>query len=86
MVEKNSVKYLFFDLDDELDLLNLMQDDEFVGGEEMNFKLRSKKQSRRWKCKNNKERRFSRLNLGDNSWVWKFSGLQLQWGLKNQEF
>lgn len=64
----------------------MQQYDEFVDSEEMNFKFKRNKQSRRWKCKNNKERRYSRINVSENFWAWKFSGLQLQWGLKDQDF
>ena len=39
------------------------------------------KQSRRLKCKNNLERRFSRITLGKEIILSKFSGLRLQWGI-----
>ena len=66
-------------------LLNIGQDDEYVNGDEMDFELKRKKQCRRWRCKNNMERRYSRINHGDNFLTSKFSGLRLQWGLNNAD-
>jgi len=65
------------------DLSNLGQNDEFVGRDEMDFELKKRKQSRRWKCKNNRERRHSRINHGDDFLMSRVSGLRLQWGLNN---
>lgn len=38
-------------------------------------------QSKRLKCKNNSERRYSRITIGKELILSKFSGLRLQWGL-----
>lgn len=78
--------YFEFDWLFVIEEMNCGQEDEFVGGDEMDFELKRRKQSRRWKCKNNRERRYSRINHGDNFLMSKFSGLRLQWGLNNFEF
>ena len=54
---------------------------EYVENDEFNPDI--KRQSRRVKCDRNSERRFSRVTLGQELILSKFSGLSMQWGINN---